>query len=445
MNTLFGTDGIRGAAATSHYLAAPFLHRLGVALVEWAKTKQHTSPIFVIGSDTRSSSHDILYALCYGIMKSGGVCFNAGILPSPALQHMVSTQSHYYHYGIMITASHNPATDNGIKIMSKNGKLLSADEEIIIEFIRHVPAFTQCPSNLTIPPIPGHHAQGYMTHLATQFPANMLQGMHIILDCAHGATYRIAPLIFQGCGARVTVIGNTPNGTNINENCGSTAPAQLKETVINLKADIGFAFDGDGDRILAVTRTGEIIAGDGILALISTHPRFADQKTLVGTLLTNSGLSLWLAAHHKKLVRSSLGDAAVERIMRAHNAELGGEPSGHIIIRSHLPSADGIFAALYAAHTARLTKNMSFKTFTPLAQSIINVPTRTIQSLTAEPFASIIQAHEQAFLPGRSIVRYSGTEPVLRIMTEHWDAKIADEASEKLAQKLLPYLSDLGA
>jgi len=445
MNTLFGTDGIRGAVATSYYLSAPFLHRLGVALVQWARTKQNEAPVFVIGNDTRASSESILYALSYGIMKAGGICFKAGIMPSPALQHMVSTQSHYYHYGIMITASHNTATDNGIKLMSKQGKLLTADQEIIIEFIRHVPAFTQCPTNLTIPHIPQHHAHSYVTQLSTLFPANMLHGMHIVLDCAHGATYRTAPLVFQSCGATVTVIGNEPTGYNINEKYGSTAPAKLQEAVVALNATFGFAFDGDGDRVVAINSSGQIFNGDAILALISTHPRFATQKTLVGTVMTNSGLSLWLATQHKKLIRSNLGDAAVERIMRAHNAELGGEPSGHIIIRSHLPSADGIYAALYVAHTARLTNRLNLHTFTPLAQTTINLPAKIIQSLTAEPFASIIQAHEQAFLPGRSIIRYSGTEPVLRITTEHWDAQAAQEASEQIAQKLSPYLSDLGA
>jgi len=442
MNTLFGTDGIRGAIATSPYLTAPFLHRLGTALVQWAQIKKNETPIFVIGADTRASSRDIMYALTYGIMKEGGICFNAGILPIPALQHLVTTQSHYYHYGIMITASHNQATDNGIKIMSSRGKLSTADQEIITEFIRHVPAFTHCPTSLTIPSIPQHHAHSYLTHLSTVFPANMLHSMHIVLDCAQGATYQIAPLLFQGCGARVTCIGTEPTGTNINQNYGSTAPENLVQKMKELRADLGFAFDGDGDRVCAVNSAGEIINGDQLLALLATHPRFVSEKTIVGTIMTNSGLALWLAKQHKKLVRSSLGDAAVERVMNAHHAALGGEPSGHIIIRHHLPTADGIYAALYIAHTARLTHNLSLHTFTPLAQATINVPAATSQSLTAEPFASIIQAHEQAFLPGRSIVRYSGTEPLLRIMSEHYDQAKAHEASQQLAQKLIPYLSD---
>ncbi len=445
MESLFGTDGIRGTIGTCHYLSAPFLHRLGMALAQWGKAKSGKAPIFVVGNDTRTSAHDILYALAYGIMKGGGVCFDAGVLPIPALQHMVTTQAHYYDYGIMITASHNKATDNGIKLMTAQGKLSIADQETIIEFIRHIPAFTQCPAGLVIPVIPQHHSLLYLTQISTRFPANMLTGMHIVLDCAHGATYQLAPLVFQSCGATITCIGATPNGSNINEDYGSTAPANLIATVKARNADLGFAFDGDGDRLVAVNREGELFNGDAILALLSTHPRFTNTTTIVGTALTNTGLSLWLNKHNKKLVRSSLGDAAVERVMKAHNTELGGEPSGHIIIRSHLPTADGLYAALYTAHTACITKNLGLTMFTPLAQALINIPTRKIQSLTAEPFASIIQAHEQAFLPGRCIIRYSGTEPLLRIMTEHYDADMAHEASQKLAQQLLPYLSELGA
>jgi phosphoglucosamine mutase len=443
MLTFFGTDGIRGRVGSSPHLAAPFLHRLGFSLVQWAKAK-HETPIFVIASDTRASAHDILYAVSYGIMKAGGIVFNAGIMPTPALQHLVTKHTHYYHYGIMITASHNPAEDNGLKIVRPEGKLSSADQEIITHFVAHTPPFTYCPVSLTIPPIPAHHTQSYMHHISSVFPATLLSGLRIVLDCAHGATYRIAPLLFQSCGAEILVIGNQPNGHNSNTECGSTNPLALQNAVKQHAADLGFAFDGDGDRVIAVNKQGDLFQGDEILGLLSTHPRFASQTTIIGTVLTNSGLSLWLATHKKKLVRSAVGDAHVKRIMRAHNAELGGEPSGHIIIHSHLPTADGIFAALYAAHTAKLTGNLSLKTFTKLAQASLSLPVVEPQSLTEEPFASIIQAHEHSILPGRSVIRYSGTEPVLRIMTEHVDEAVAESSSQLLAETLKPYLSDPG-
>ncbi|MDQ5890780.1 MAG: phosphoglucosamine mutase [Candidatus Dependentiae bacterium] len=445
MHTFFGTDGIRGTVATNPYLSAPFLHRLGKSLAQWAQFNHGTMPAFVIGTDTRASAHTIFNALAYGIMKGGGICFNAGITPTPALQHLVTKQSHYYHYGIMITASHNDAADNGIKIITPQGKLLISDQEVITDLVAHTPSFSQCPATLTIPPIQAHHASSYLTHFATIFPANMLAGMHIVLDCAQGATYRMAPMIFQSCGARVTVIGNEPDGMNINGQWGSTAPQNLRAMVIQTNADMGFAFDGDGDRVLAVNHQGEIFNGDDILALLTTHPRFAGQSTIVGTIMTNSGLTSWLHAHRKKLVRSAVGDAHVERVMRAHRAELGGEPSGHIIIRSHLPTADGIYAALYAAHTALITNNRRLKTFAHLAQATVNLPTKQHQSLTEEPFVSIIRAHEQTLLPGRSVVRYSGTEPVLRIMTEHPDQEVALQSSLTLAHQLEPYIHDLGA
>ena len=443
MHTFFGTDGIRGPAETSPYLAAPFLHRLGIALVQWAKAT-HSTPIFVIGSDTRNSAPRIMYALAYGIMKEGGICFDAGVIPTPALQHLVTKQAHYYHYGIMITASHNQAHDNGIKFFTANGKLSSADQEIITHFVAHTPPFTHCPLSLHIPPIPAHHTQCYLTQVSSMFPANMLSGLKIVLDCAQGATYRLAPLLFQGCGADVIVIGNQPNGFNSNENCGSTHPQLLQDAVKAHTADLGFAFDGDGDRVAAVNKAGELFEGDEIIALLSTHPRFSSTQTIIGTVMTNSGLSLWFAQQKKKLVRSAVGDAHVERIMRAHGAELGGEPSGHVIIRSHLPTADGMFAALYTAHTARLTQNMMLKTFNRFAQAALTLPVAETQNLTAEPFASIIQAHQQSILPGRSVIRYSGTEPLLRIMTEHIDSSVAAESTQSLAQKLKPYLSENG-
>jgi phosphoglucosamine mutase len=443
MQTFFGTDGIRGRVGSSPHLAAPFLHRLGFSLVQWAKAK-HATPIFVIASDTRASAHEIFYALAYGIMKAGGVVFNAGIMPTPALQHLVTKHTHYYHYGIIITASHNPAEDNGLKIVRPEGKLSAADQEIITHFVAHTPPFTYCPVSLSIPTIPAHHTQSYLHHISNVFPSTLLSGLRIVLDCAHGATYRLAPLLFQSCGAEVFIIGNQPNGFNSNAECGSTHPQALQAAVQQYNADLGFAFDSDGDRVVAINKNGEIFQGDEILALLSTHPRFATQTTIVGTILTNSGLSLWLATQKKKLVRSAVGDAHVKRIMRAHNAELGGEPSGHIIIHSHLPTADGIFAALYTAHTAQLTQNLSLKTFKKLAQVSRTVPATEPQCLTEEPFASIIQAHENSILPGRSVVRYSGTEPVLRIMTEHTDAEVAESSSEKLAEALKPYLSEPG-
>jgi len=444
MQIFFGTDGIRGSVATNPYLSAPFLHRLGLSLAQWAQHKHGITPSFVIGADTRGSAHTIFNAIAYGIMKGGGLCFNAGILPTPALQHMVTTQSHYYHYGIMITASHNEASDNGVKIVAPYGKLLTGDQEVIAEFITHTPPFTQCPATITVPPIQPHHANSYLMHFSTIFPAHILRGLHIVLDCGQGATYRIAPIVFQSCGAKVTVIGNEPDGTNINSGYGSTAPRALQEKVVELEADMGFAFDGDGDRVVAVNYRGDICDGDDILALLSTHPRFSAEQTIVGTVMTNSGLSAWLHERRKKLVRSPVGDAHIERILRAHKAELGGEPCGHIIVRSHLPTADGLFAALCAAHTVILTGNRLLKTFTHLPQALVSLPARHAQNLTEEPFASIIRAHEQALLPGRAVVRYSGTEPLLRIMTEHPDEEVAEKASQALAKQLKPYVYDLG-
>lgn len=442
MKSYFGTDGIRGPVATSPYLTPSFLHRFGVALSSWNQAASGAASVIVLGSDTRASSKTIERALAAGITAAGGICVSAGIVSTPALQHIISAPDSQYDYGIMISASHNKATDNGIKVLTPTGKLAPAQEEMLSTLLTTTPDLPTCHIQTFLEPLPSHHAISYLSRMSTFFPSHLLTGLTIALDCAHGALSTIAPTMFASCGAQVEVMGAEPNGHNINEQCGSTAPARLQKLVAHTGADFGFAFDGDGDRVTMITGDGTIHSGESLLALISTHPRFATQPGVVGTVLSNLGLEQWLDRQGKTLLRTPVGDAHVLRAMVTNNLLLGGEPSGHLILRSYMPTADGLFTALFAAHTARITNNFTANTFTPHPQVVVNIPISRRQDLTLDPYARMLQAHHAAVAHGRSIIRYSGTEPVLRIMVEHPDASSAAHYAHELAQKLTPLLND---
>ncbi|MGD1997920.1 MAG: phosphoglucosamine mutase [Candidatus Dependentiae bacterium] len=430
----FGTDGIRGNAATSPFLQNDFLMRLGATIATWASRTTNTTPTILIARDTRASGVRIEQALRRGIASAGGTSITAGVLPTPALVSIVRA-SGSYALGVMITASHNGPADNGIKLCTARGKLTS-EEEAALESILYkttVPKEVKMP---TTPHLPAHHALLYRSRISSFFHPNPLVGMTIALDCAHGATYQIAPQLFTSLGARVITLGTAPNGNNSNQECGSTNPSALRALMKRHRADVGFAFDGDGDRVIAVTATGEIKAGDDLLALLATHPRFTNAPAIVGTIMSNQGLADHLKHHEQKLIRTPVGDKHVLAKLEEYNLSLGGEPSGHIIVRDYLPTADGIFTAVLAAHTLQVTRNITFETFFAMAQTNLRVPVQTKHDLTQEPYASIIDAFQKTLGAGRSVVRYSGTEPVLRIMVEHPQATIAAARATTLRQQL---------
>lgn len=437
MAQYFGTDGIRGPIATSPLLTPYFLQRLGVALAEWARTDVHATPTILLASDTRASCPAIARALAAGITYAGAQCVSAGILPTPGLQRLV-TDFDEYQYGIMISASHNPATDNGIKLITPTGKLSKGEEFSLSSLLSRTPTLPVIQDDPVITDIPTEHIAHYCTQLIAAFPEKALHGIHIALDCAHGATAPFAAPLFKALGATTSIMSNQPNGYNINDRCGSTNPQALQTFVRKEKADFGFAFDGDGDRVIAVNRYGEICDGDQLLALLATHPDFVDESAVVGTVMTNCALEAWLESNGKHLLRTPVGDAHVLHAMKETNLSLGGEPSGHIIARNYLPSADALYIAMLAAHTAILTENHTLQNFAPYPQIIVNLPVSVKQDLTQEPYASIIRAHTPPSHAGRSIVRYSGTEPVLRIMIEHASYDNACEHATQLAEKLQP-------
>lgn len=333
----------------------------------------------------------------------------------------------------MITASHNLYQDNGIKIVDAHtGKITREDEKIITDLyyqntieINYDTLGTECISN---------NAQDTYIHtLLNRFPKGFLQGKIIVLDSAHGAASMIAPQLFTNAGAHVISMCAQPNGKNINHKCGSTHPEVIQQAVWQHHADYGFAFDGDGDRILAVNNQGIIKDGDDLVALLSMHPDYAAQKLIVGTIMSNYGLENYLIQNDKTLIRANVGDKWVYQELEKNNALLGGEQSGHIIMRDYLASGDGLYTALKICQTLELTQNWAMDTFQKYPQVLINVPILIKKDLSEKPLASLIEKYTDQIIAGRLIVRYSGTENVLRIMVEEKDAQQAHAIGNALA------------
>jgi phosphoglucosamine mutase len=272
--------------------------------------------------------------------------------------------------------------------------------------------------------------------LQSLFPTPFLRNKKIVLDCAHGATSSIAPQIFKMLGAEVIALYTQPTGTNINEQCGSVYPQAAQAMVLQEQADAGFAFDGDGDRMIAINRNGDLKNGDDVLALLSQHPVYTHAPGVVGTIMSNQGLALFLAQQNKKLLRTPVGDKHIARKLLEENLVLGGEQSGHIIVRDHLNAGDGIVTALRVLETLTITNDWEMNTFTPFPQTLINVPITTKKDLTDQTLQTIIAQHEAQLGNGRIIVRYSGTEPLLRVMVEEQDQDIAHTVGNNLVRAL---------
>ena len=280
----------------------------------------------------------------------------------------------------------------------------------------------------------------YVVRIISYFDSHLLKGKKIVLDCANGATSYVAPAIFNALGAHTIILNDQPNGTNINNQCGALHPQHLQQAVIEHAADIGFAFDGDGDRVIAVNNRGEIKDGDDLLALLSLHPEYSKYHTVVGTIMANQGLEDYLQSKGKLLLRTKVGDKYIAQEIEAYKLMVGGEQSGHIILNDYLPTGDGIFAALRTCHAISITNNWAMKTFTKYPQILVNLNVSSKKDLSTSPLSDIIEATKTKIGSGRILVRYSGTEPVLRIMAEAQDHKTAQDAVNSLCQQLLHLL-----
>jgi len=392
--------------------------------------------------DTRISCDFVKSALKVGLLRHGITVYDVGVLSTPAVCFLTKNNA-IFDCGIVISASHNVHTDNGIKIIDGNNiKLTLEDEQRITDLFNDDPNHAVTYDNLGKQEYWHKAEQEYIEQVVNRFERNFLQGRTIVLDCANGATHKLAPRIFKRCGARVITLHKHPNGTNINNKCGSQHPESLQGAVREYKADAGFAFDGDGDRVIAVTRviassdTCIIKDGDDILALLLDNRRYADQPYVVGTIMTNEGFNVYLKKRNKTLLRTQVGDKYVAQKLEEVGTDLGGEQSGHTILRDYLKTGDGVMTALRVMETIIDANNMDMNTFKRYPQILINIPIKTRKDLTQEPLAGIIKKYEKQLHKGRIVVRYSGTENCARVMVEDYDEQNTKDIAHNLAAEL---------
>ena len=437
MQHLFGTDGIRARVGQSP-LTPHELVTFGATLGAWMCTMQ-TQPNVLLAHDTRHSAHLVKACLKAGLLQYPINIYDADTIPTPTLFHQIMNGP--YDYGVMITASHNPYQDNGIKIITKkDGKLTETNEYELNSLYAHNPHLPHYEYLGTEQKAPDATVQ-YLEALRNYFPEPFLHGITIVLDCAHGAYASVAPAFLRELGANIIPLATIPDGKNINKNCGSLHPQQLQKAVIAHGAHAGFAFDGDGDRLITVTKNGTCKDGDELLAFLLNHPTYQQESAIVGTILSNEGLAIQLEKQGKTLYRTPVGDKNVVQKMKACGALIGGEPSGHLILRDFTDTADGLFTLLRLAQTALFIRDWNFTSFTKFPNVTLNLPVTCKKDLNCAPYATIITAHQAELSKGRVIVSYSGTEPLLRIMVEAPDQEKAATIGNLLSQQLTEALS----
>lgn len=422
----FGTDGIRGRT-NSGAMTAEMAMKVGMAAGARFVRGDHRHRV-VIGKDTRLSGYMIENALVAGFTSVGMDVVQVGPMPTPAVAML--TRSMRADLGVMISASHNPYFDNGIKLFGPDGYKLSDDDERAIE------ALLENPPALAEPERIGRarrveDARGRYSHFAKScFPEELrLDGLKVVIDCANGAAYQVAPTALWELGAETISIGVTPNGTNINDKCGSTAPAMLQETVVASGADIGIALDGDADRLIIVDERGRVVDGDQIMALIGKSWSEAGRLKgggVVATVMSNLGLERFLHSIGLTLERTAVGDRYVLERMRSGGFNVGGEQSGHIILSDYATTGDGLVAALQVlAELVRQRKPASevLHLFDTVPQLLRNVRFSGGRPLEADSVKrAIASAEHELDGKGRLVIRPSGTEPVIRVMAEGDDA-----------------------
>ena len=437
----FGTDGIRGRVGEVP-VTPDFMLKLGWATGKVFASEDGTKPTVVIGKDTRVSGYMLESALQAGLVAAGANVKLLGPLPTPGIALLTRTQK--ADAGIVISASHNPYFDNGIKFFNGQGGKLSDELELQIEAMIDSPMETVDSEQLGKASRIVDAAGRYVEYCKSTFPDELsLKGMKLVIDCAHGATYHIAPAVFEELGATTVVIGATPDGYNINDGVGSTEPAALQAKVLEEGADIGIAFDGDGDRLQMVNAKGELLTGDDVLYVLAMH-RLAKGDSdagIVGTLMTNMGLELALEAGGLRLARAKVGDRYVKELMVAEGWSLGGESSGHIICGDLSTTGDGVIAALQVLAAVRASgKSLEALAsgFNPLPQVLVNVRITKSFDLSAHPTIAEACRRVESELKGRGrlLLRPSGTEPVIRVMVEGDDTVAIDALADEVADAI---------
>ena len=422
-NKYFGTDGIRGTVNTGNITGEKFF-KFGLASGTFFKNQKRNKQIAVIAKDTRLSGYTLEPALVSGLVSGGMHVFTLGPLPTNGLAMLTKLMK--ANMGIMITASHNPYFDNGLKLFGPDGMKLSDKIEKKIEKLIDAKNTKQ----LTNPKFLGRVKRledandKYINILKGNFPKNFnLKGLKIVLDCANGACYKAAPKLLNELGAKVISIGIEPNGLNINKKCGSTYPSKIKSAVKKFKANVGIAFDGDADRIIMCDEKGKIIDGDQIIAMLAR--RWKSKKILkggvIGTLMSNLSLENFLKSEKIKFHRSKVGDRYVKEKMKKLNFNLGGEQSGHIILGKFATTGDGLLVALEVLFSLRKGKKASdlLSVFKPMPQVLENLSVKNKEIINSTKCKNAVKkAMKIMGHNGRVLVRKSGTEPKIRIMAE---------------------------
>jgi phosphoglucosamine mutase len=454
MARLFGTDGVRGLAngevITAH-LALELSQAAATVLTQGRHAERRRAegrrPRAVLARDPRISGEFISAAVAAGLASSGIDVLDAGVIPTPAAAFLVDDIG--ADFGVVVSASHNPAPDNGIKFFAYGGTKLPDEVEDRIEAALASPELL--PTGAAVGRIRrfADAEDRYLVHLLGTLDGQRLDGLHVVLDCAHGAAASISPQLFTDAGATVTVIGNDPDGVNINDGVGSTYLGPLQAKVLELGADLGIAHDGDADRCLAVDHTGAVVDGDQIMAILALALRARGQltdDTLVATVMSNLGLKLAMAEHGIRMLETAVGDRYVLEALAEHGLSLGGEQSGHIVFRQHSTTGDGLLTGLQlAAEVARTGRSLAelASVMTIFPQVLVNVRGVDRARLASEPAvaAAVRDAEARLGETGRVLLRPSGTEPLVRVMVEAADTETAQSIAADLAEVVKTHLA----
>ncbi|MGE0321402.1 MAG: phosphoglucosamine mutase [Polyangiaceae bacterium] len=440
---LFGTDGVRGPA-NIHPMTPELSLRLGRAIARVAGRGKTRAPRVVIGKDTRLSGYMLEQAIASGICAMGGRVMLSGPIPTPAVANL--THSMRADAGIVISASHNPFADNGIKIFGPDGFKLPDSEELEIERLLESQELDTAGATGAkvgraerIDDATGR----YIVYAKRTFPEDLtLDGLRIVVDAAHGAAYKVAPLVFRELGAEVISLGCKPNGQNINKGCGALHPEHVAREVVRKKADLGVALDGDADRLILIDEKGQEIDGDAVMALCAIRmlrEKRLKKKTLVATVMSNMGLEIAIQGAGGKLLRTSVGDRYVVEAMRRHGYSFGGEQSGHLVFMDHATTGDGVVGALQVlgvmvremrpvSELARVLDRM------PQVLESIRLPARKPLEEMPKLLGAQSRAEKKLGKNGRILVRWSGTEPKLRLMAEGPEPKLLNQLLSEMAE-----------
>jgi phosphoglucosamine mutase len=441
---LFGTDGVRGIANLE--LTPEIALRLGRAAAT-AFRSRHARPSVLIVRDTRRSGDLLEAALSAGLLSAGADVLSCGVLPTPAAAFLAPDVG--ADAGAVVSASHNPASHNGIKFFGRDGFKLNDAEEEGIESLLDVPGGMAVGAEVGMVSSLPDAEDRYVAHALRSLEGRRLDGMKVVVDCAHGAAFRTSPRALEEAGAGVIAINVEPDGMNINVGCGSTAPEAVAEAVISLHADVGLAHDGDADRVLAVDAHGHLVDGDAILAILATELK--EQGRLAGemvvtTVMANLGFRLAMASAGIEIVETAVGDRYVIEAMRRHGAGIGGEQSGHVILAGCSTTGDGLITGLRLlgrmASTRQTLADLA-KVVERYPQVLVNVPVRDREALREAEAVWETVEHVRRELGdlGRVLVRPSGTEAVVRVMVEAADTATAQEAAAAIVDAVL---RDLG-